>query len=783
MKHIKNKITTQISPFYLFTFFFFSHGLNAEVLPRDLSQRAESEKGVPVINIKKPDENGISHNLYRQFDVDKAGVVLNNSTANIESRLGGNISANPQLNTGGAKVIINEVNSSNKSILKGQMEIAGQKAHVIVANASGISCNGCGFINAERATLTTGTLKLSNTGDISFRVTNGGITIDGAGMKNGTTDYTDIISRTVKLNSALEGKNVKITTGINQVNGDNTIVKPVFSLATPDSVGIDVSALGGIYADKISLVSNKSGVGVRNAGRLLSSISDIIIDAEGNIKNAGEISSENNVTLLTQGDLDNTAGRIKSNKNILVKSNYLSNQRGVVEADKAISISTNRKRLDNSLGMISSLSDITLNSGELENSKGRIESGETLSIDTSTKNIRNRNRPSGGGLYGKNIKINTYLLDNNEGKISAQENINITSNRVNNTWAALIDSEGDLKIKADNLENSRSAITISGNADFSGVRNFDNQYGFLAIGKNLTFNGNQFINDAGFAAIKELTFKGSSFSNNSGLFMAEQANMSVNDFVNIGSHKFSDVMGKYIKLPDQSGGFVTTNADIKAKYIDNIDGVINSAGGSVNIEADKLSNQRGIISADDSLGLKIKNEISNSMGVISAKKDLEITAESLSNHTGFYDVNKNITISQPIISALNRASITISSGLVNQGVISGKKQLSINAKDITNLNGLLESESELLLRAKNGYVINKGSIVATRGNERKKGNINITARKVDNYADIFSGEMTDINADHFYGAVNSRLSSAGKNNLKIKYFSINAGALLNGVKE
>ncbi len=36
------------------------------------------------------------------------------------------------------------------------IEVAGDKAQVIVANASGITCNNCGFINTDRVTLPTG---------------------------------------------------------------------------------------------------------------------------------------------------------------------------------------------------------------------------------------------------------------------------------------------------------------------------------------------------------------------------------------------------------------------------------------------------------------------------------------------------------------------------------------------------------------------------------------------------------------------------------------------------
>lgn len=37
------------------------------------------------------------------------------------------------------------------------IEVAGQSAQVIIANPSGITCDGCGFINTNHASLTTGT--------------------------------------------------------------------------------------------------------------------------------------------------------------------------------------------------------------------------------------------------------------------------------------------------------------------------------------------------------------------------------------------------------------------------------------------------------------------------------------------------------------------------------------------------------------------------------------------------------------------------------------------------
>ena len=116
----------------------------------------QAPNGVPLVNIQTPSAAGVSRNTYKQFDVDQQGAILNNSRANTQTELGGWVQGNPWLARGAARVILNEVNSSNPSQLRGYVEVAGNRAQLIIANPAGISCDGCGFINADRATLTTG---------------------------------------------------------------------------------------------------------------------------------------------------------------------------------------------------------------------------------------------------------------------------------------------------------------------------------------------------------------------------------------------------------------------------------------------------------------------------------------------------------------------------------------------------------------------------------------------------------------------------------------------------
>ncbi|SUU38219.1 filamentous hemagglutinin outer membrane protein [Actinobacillus seminis] len=112
----------------------------------------QTANGLPQVNIQTPNDKGLSHNKYSKFDVYTKGAILNNSHTDVQTQQAGLITGNPYLARGEAKVILNEVNSSDPSVLKGYVEVAGKKADVIIANPSGLHCEGCGIINSNRAT-------------------------------------------------------------------------------------------------------------------------------------------------------------------------------------------------------------------------------------------------------------------------------------------------------------------------------------------------------------------------------------------------------------------------------------------------------------------------------------------------------------------------------------------------------------------------------------------------------------------------------------------------------
>ena len=120
------------------------------------------------------------------------------------------------------------------SQLRGYTEVAGQSARVIVANPYGISCNGCGFINTPRVTLTTGKPVLDNGRLDRFQVDQGSVSIDGAGLNANNVDSFEIITRSAKINAEIQAKNLTIVAGRNDVNADASTPPPAPMTAAPN---------------------------------------------------------------------------------------------------------------------------------------------------------------------------------------------------------------------------------------------------------------------------------------------------------------------------------------------------------------------------------------------------------------------------------------------------------------------------------------------------------------------------------------------------------------------
>ena len=239
------------------------------VVDRDRSPNLQVDKagnGVPLVNIETPNQDGLSHNVYKDFNVDNKGVILNNSKDLTQSQLGGLIYGNPNLQNGReASTILNEVSGVNKSKIEGFTEITGSKANYILANPNGIYINGAGFINTGNVTLTTGdSSNLQNP-------EKGSIEIAGKGLDIRNINKAELIARTAELTAPIYGREeVNLKLGAKgQAN------KPEYAL--------DARNLGSIYAGRINIIADEDGVGLNSTAPIYAIKGDIVIDSKGKV--------------------------------------------------------------------------------------------------------------------------------------------------------------------------------------------------------------------------------------------------------------------------------------------------------------------------------------------------------------------------------------------------------------------------------------------------------------------------------------------------------------------
>ncbi|WP_018651251.1 filamentous hemagglutinin N-terminal domain-containing protein [Actinobacillus capsulatus] len=307
----------------------------------------KTANGLPQVNIQTPNDKGLSHNKYSKFDVDTKEAILNNSRTQTQTQQAGMIQGNPYLARGEAKVILNEVNSNDPSVLKGYVEVAGKKADVIIANPSGLHCEGCGIINSDRATLTTGKPQIKQGNLDSFAVEKGKVKVSGKGLDNSRVDYTDIITKEIEINAgvwskkkltAVTGKNtVKARTAADSDSDLQIINTAKQSAQTPATnaapqYALDISELGGMYSGKVHLIGTEQGLGVRNAGHIGASSENIKIDSQGRIVNQGLMSGENQAELSAKQGIENHGKLETKQGNIVLTSQADIQQHGSIVA-------------------------------------------------------------------------------------------------------------------------------------------------------------------------------------------------------------------------------------------------------------------------------------------------------------------------------------------------------------------------------------------------------------------------------------------------------------------
>ena len=361
----------------------------------------EARNGMTVVNINTPNDKGLSHNQYNAFNIDEKGLILNNANRPVNTELSGYIMGNPNLVGPTANTILNEVTGTSSTSMNGALEVAGDKAHVIVANPNGISVNNGTFINASSATLTTGNPIINNGSVTGYNVQQGVITVGEKGLNASKTARTDMLAEAVKLNGKVWAQDTQVVTGKNAIAVDSSgKVTNTSKTGESSQVGLDVAAIGGMYANSMYLVGTNEGFGVNNQG-VLSAQNKLTIDSTGKLQNTGTIAATDaNVTTKSLEQMNKGKFYVDTAKittdSVTQTGNATTKEAPVMIAQKDLSIAT--KSIVNTDGSVIK-AEGTLQLGKTMDQNGTV-SGKMDSVVNTASTIE---FGQGGALLAKSV--------------------------------------------------------------------------------------------------------------------------------------------------------------------------------------------------------------------------------------------------------------------------------------------------------------------------------------------------------------------------------------------
>lgn len=652
--------------------------------------------GVPVVDINKPNSNGLSHNVWDNLNVDKSGVIFNNSGSASNTVLGGTIQGNSNLTSGSAKVILNEVTSKNASTINGMMEVAGDKAALIIANPNGITVNGGGTINTDKLTLTTGTPDIQNDKLAGYSVNGGTITIS----KLDNASPTEILSRNVVLSGKVTADELNIVAGNNYVNTDGQVTGTITASGSRNSYSVDVAQVGGMYANKINLISTESGVGVRNQGVIAGGTGGISIDANGQLLNSNaQIQSIGSTKINTNGKLDNTTG--------------------VITSAGAIYLDTNKNAIVNARsGTISTTADIYVNSGAFDNTNGKIAASGMLAVDTNNNTFTNAGKGNNVGIEAGIVTLKTGTLNNSNGQIHG----------------------GYLGLDTGAINNNSGILETSGDMDIASLGNIDNNKGLIR-------SAGGHIKIAAGGAVNNSSTKTADTVSSDSLGIAGDTSVEIN-----------------ANSINNSGGQIASNGDVSlnSKGLVNNDSGNLLSNSKVIVKGDSYRNDYGGIGGKKGVEVSVNGNLSNYVGVVSAEEgDISLSANAVDTHGGFMlgqniaiDAKAGVNATRSLVLANKKMTINAGGNVDNRdgnsfgndfgvyfgmpqqiGGLIGKGGVEISGQNIYNNNSRIIAENGAMSLQAKGNIDNTRALMVSGADTA----IKTGGAFYNNYATIYSG--------------------------------------------
>ena len=644
----------------VFSLNIFADGLQIDPNSRYNTSLDRSQNGVPIVNISTPNGYGVSINEFLEYNVGNEGQVLNNADNLGRSYLAGIINANPNLGPNqAANLILLQVNGANRSQIEGYIEaLSRNKVNVILSNENGIYLNGAGTINIK-----------------NFIPTTGRVVIGADGFDATNTDYVNVISKAMELHGNLVGNKVDVTLGENIVDSDGTVT----SKNGINSVAIDASNLGSMYAGQVKIVSTDKGAGVNSDGLIYSKDTTLEITADGIIN----------------------VSKIKGNGIEINGTEYA--QTELASSDKGIDINASKIRL---AGETQANGDINLN-GNVEN-KSNIYTGGNLN----TFNMVN------SGNINVSGDIVTGDFKNSLATVLSGGNFNVKN----------LESSGNIQVtgitningKFDNTGTLTSVkkISISGDIDSTGD---------ILTNEDLSING-KLENDGTVETSKSVKVSGD--IRNSGKILSN-GDLNGKNTVSTG-----DIVSKNITVDDlKNDGKISATENINAKKVTNTGDVV--AAGTISSDdmvtsgtvksnkkitvSGKLENAGTVETSEE---IKVSGNIRNDGNIVTNEN---LSGKNTENNGSIYAKNLKInnlkndgkieSMDLKTDDVVNSGDITAIGKVTSNNIDNSGKLLAndvINAKNIKNIDRIASGKGITGKRIDNsGTFATNGDIKAT----------------------------------------------------------------------
>ncbi|AUT66294.1 filamentous hemagglutinin [Paraburkholderia terrae] len=407
--------------------------------------------GHQTVNIA-PSVGGVSHNTYSHFNVGSAGVDLNNVGIN-------------------ARTIVNQVTSTDPSVISGQLAVLGSRANVVLANPNGITINGGSFVNTGHVAFSTGQVSFNDvlTGSVLQRnvvldTKTGTIIVGPQGLSSALVAL-DLIAKNILVNGPLTNtftsptatvrllggtSNVTLNTGVSPNDNANDWLS-VNASATHDtasSFAVDITAAGSLTSGRVQLIVTDKGPGVRSAGPMNATLGDFTLASNGAVEFSNTtLTANGNVNMQVQDTLTATSMQMQAGSAATIASTGLLGLNSTsLLASGGINLSGGGVKLYNDSGMqtviassnagvvVKSSQDI-VNVGSLvqgqtqttgdSDSKGAVTlnaSGNVLNQSTTTSKL--------GVLFGVkgDVVINAGgTITNEDARILSNSNVTLTA--------------------------------------------------------------------------------------------------------------------------------------------------------------------------------------------------------------------------------------------------------------------------------------------------------------------------------------------------------------------